>query len=104
MATAWLALAEDTLTDSGESEALLEHGCLEPEPGAWQRLDEDTSNLSDESEAVVERSSSCAGPPGGPGPGAWQHLAEDALMQSNESYALFELELEPSCVGSDGEY
>ena len=103
VATAWLALAEDALTQSGESEALLEHGCLEPEPGAWQRLAKDTLNLSDESEAVVERSSSCEGPPGGPGPGAWQHLAEDALMQSNESDALLD-ELEPSCVGSDGEY
>ena len=102
-ALAWLALAENTLTQSGESEAPFEHGCLEPEPGAWQRLAEDTLNLSDESEAVVERSSSCAGPPGGPGPGAWQHLAEDALTQSNESDALLD-ELEPSCVGSDGEY
>ena len=110
VATAWLSLAEDTLTQSGESEALLEHGCLEPEPGAWQRLAEDTLNLSGESEAVVEPelSSSCAEPPGrppgGPGPVAWQQLAEDALMQSNESDAVLELALEPSCAGSDGEY
>ena len=111
VATAWLALAEDALPQSGESEALLAHGCLEPEPEAWQRLAENTLNLSGESEAVVEpelSSSNCAEPPGrppgGPGPVAWQQLAEDALMQSNESDAALELALEPSCAGSDGEY
>ena len=54
VALAWLALAEDTLTQSGESDALLDHGCLEPGPGAWRRLAEDTLSLSGESEAVVE--------------------------------------------------
>ena len=110
VATAWLALAEDALTQSGESEALLDHGRLEPGPGAWRRLAEDTLNLSGECEAVVEpelSSSSCEEPPerppGGPGPVAWQQLAEDALMQSNESDAVLELALEPSCAGSDGE-
>ena len=94
VATAWLALAEDTLPQSGEPEALLERGCLEPEPGAWQRLAEDTLTLSDESEAVVERSFSSFGLEPG-----------STLLktpQSNESDALLD-ELEPSCVGSDGE-